>query len=169
MFVNYGLNHNYSNSIPNFIKNAVNFPMKKTQYSRQDFDFWSKARTRWNDMDGLRHINHAAYLAYMETARLDLYYSLGQDLARWDADISTILASANIDYLAQITHPTELEIGQRVSRVGHKSFDLFTGIFAKDSDTPIVIATFTLVAYNYKIAQTIPVPEMIQKHHRPFT
>lgn len=142
--------------------------MKKTDFIRADFDFWSKARTRWSDMDGLRHINHAAYLSYMETARLDLYDHMGQDLARWDANLSTILASMNVDYLAQIVHPTSLDIGQRVSRVGEKSFDLFTGIFAKDSDTPIVIATFTLVTYNYKIGQTILVPDLIRKYYRPF-
>ena len=41
---------------------------------RKDFDFWTKMQTRWRDMDSLGHINHAAYLTYMESSRVDVYY-----------------------------------------------------------------------------------------------
>ena len=142
--------------------------MKNTQYSRQEFDFWVSMRTRWNDMDGLRHINHAAYLSNMETARLDFYHSIGQDLTRWDAELSTILAAMKIDYFDQISHPSDLDIGQRITRIGHKSFDIYTGIFEQGKNTPVSIATFTIVAYNYTLKQSISVPEIIKKQHRPF-
>ncbi|MBT4827902.1 MAG: acyl-CoA thioesterase, partial [Candidatus Marinimicrobia bacterium] len=40
---------------------------------RSDFDYWSPIKTRWRDMDALGHLNHAIYLEYMETARVDVY------------------------------------------------------------------------------------------------
>ena len=49
-------------------------------YKRNDFDFWTTLHSRWGDMDGLRHINNAKYLTYMENARLDLYMQIGHAL-----------------------------------------------------------------------------------------
>jgi acyl-CoA thioester hydrolase len=117
-------------------------------------------------MDGLRHINHAAYLSYMETARLDFYIWLGFDPHRWDDENSTILVSMKVDYIGQVTHPAILEIGQRISRVGTKSFDLLTAIFLREESRPVVQALFTLVAYNYLEQRSIPVPEVFRRHCR---
>ena len=43
------------------------------QLSRADFDYWITLATRWGDLDAMQHVNHAAYLTFMETARLDYY------------------------------------------------------------------------------------------------
>ena len=47
------------------------------QLKPKDFDFWTTLRTRWNDMDALGHVNHTAFLSYMETARVETYIQLG--------------------------------------------------------------------------------------------
>ena len=141
--------------------------MTNNKFIRKDFDFWTTVHTHWGDMDGLRHINHASYLTYMETARLDLYQKLGHKLERWDQTESSILASMKVDYLAQATHPAELEIGQRIVRIGKKSYDIFTGIFKKEVQYPILIATFVLVSINYKTGKTIVVPDEFHKFLNP--
>ncbi len=120
-------------------------------------------------MDGLRHINHAAYLSYMETARLDFYHHLGLDYSRWNAEESSILAGMSVQYLRQVTHPAVLEIGQNISRIGKTSFDMQTGLFLTDDDSPAVQAEFYLVSFNYTLNRPIPVPDVIhtyfQQHH----
>lgn len=118
-------------------------------------------------MDALHHINHAAYLIYMESARVDYYNNFGFDLNRWDLEESTILASMRVDYFRQAHHPAVLEVGHRISRTGTKSFDILTSIFETGHDPPLVIATFTIVAFNYQRQATIPVPEPILKACRP--
>lgn len=138
-------------------------------YKRTDFDFWTDIRTNWGDMDGLRHINHAKYLTYMETSRLDLYRRLGHDIARWEQESSSILASMEVNYLEQATHPSELEIGQRISRIGNKSYDILTAIFIKGEDAPILQANFVLVAINYNTGKTVPVPDEFKKYLNPLT
>ena len=115
-------------------------------------------------MDGLRHINHAAYLAYMETARMEWLSELGFVKERWDAELGVILASVDVNYFSQIQHQEELEIGLAVSKVGTKSFDLLTGVFIKGRTELIVQATIILVAFNYNLNQTIPVPNIIHKY-----
>jgi acyl-CoA thioester hydrolase len=132
-----------------------------------DFDFWTIIDTRWRDMDSLSHINHATYLSYMESARVDVYIELGFSGIRREMDESTILASMEVHYLNQATHPSKLEIGHRISRVGNKSFDFISSIFDSQDKRPICAALFKLVAYNYKIDRTIPVPELIRERCRP--
>ena len=136
-------------------------------YSRKDFDFWTENQTRWGDMDGLRHINHAAYLTYMETARLDLYRQLGHNLDRWDQKVSSILASMEVDYISEAVHPTTFEIGQRISRIGTKSYDIVTAIFKMGEEQPILQANFILVSINYDTGKTIPVPDEFKKYLNP--
>ena len=138
--------------------------MKPKQLTRDNFDFWTKVSTRWIDMDGLRHLNHAAYLSYMETARLYLYESLGYEMHRWDQKYGTILASMTIEYFSQATHPSRFDVGQRITRVGTKSFDISTAVFKERDDTPIVQAVFILVTNDYVSNESIPVPEDLRKH-----
>ncbi len=127
----------------------------------EDFKFWTKSYTRWGDMDGLRHINHAAFLSYMETARMEWLNELGFVNKRWEGELGVILASLSVDYFSQLHHPEELEIGLVVSKIGTKSFNLLTGIFKKGKQELIVQATFILVAFNYKLNKSIPVPDEI--------
>ncbi len=139
--------------------NTINSFMKKPQiYTRDDFKFWTSIRTRWGDMDGLRHINHAAYLSYMESARLDFYHYLGYEYTRWDMEVSTILAGMKIDYFQQAEHPATFDIGQSITQVGNTSFDIATAVFIKGDLIPVVQGLFTLVAFDYTSNKSIPVP-----------
>ena len=136
--------------------------MNLNQLEPKDFDFWISLHTRWNDMDSLGHVNHTAYLSYMETARVDTYYQLGYEGINKSMDESTILASMEVTYLAQLTHPSLLKIGHRIIRVGTKSYDLISGIFLQPENTLLCSAYFKLVSFNYKKNQSISVPEKIR-------
>ena len=138
--------------------------IKRLQHS--DLDFWTLMETRWRDMDSLSHINHAAYLSYMESARVEVNIQLGYSGIRREMDESTILASMEVHYLNQAIHPSKLEIGHRISRVGNKSFDFLAGIFHAENKNLICSAIFKLVAYSYKDECTIPVPELIIERGR---
>ena len=133
----------------------------------KDFDFWTPIESRWRDMDALGHLNHAAYLGYMESARVDLYIEMGYSGIRKDNDESTILASMEVHYLGQVSHPTILKIGQRISRIGSKSFDIMGGVFIKGQNKPVCTALFKMVAFNYMQNQSIPVPDKIKEKARP--
>ena len=139
--------------------------MKMKDLKRSDFNFWTNIKTRWRDMDSLGHLNHTAYLSYLESARVDLYIDLGYSGIRKEMDESTILASMDVHYFLQASHPASLELGQRISRIGTKSFDILSGIFRKD--ILICSAIFKMVSYDYKLCKTIPVPELIRNRCQP--
>ena len=132
-----------------------------------DFDFLTKLDTRWSDMDSLGHINHTAYLTYMETARVDTYVQLGFMGIDKNMNESTILANMEVTYLSQLSHPTSLIVGNRITRVGNKSYDLMSGIFLESGSFILCHAYFKLVSFNYKKNKTIVVPDIIRKNCRP--
>ena len=134
---------------------------------RSDFDYWSPINTRWRDMDALGHLNHAIYLGYMETARVDVYTQLGFTGIRKDMDESTILGSMDVHYLSQVKHPASLDVGHRICRVGSKSFDFLAAIFRENEEEPVCSALFKMVAFNYDLNKAIPVPDLIRQQCRP--
>ena len=144
---------------------SLNSSMNMRNLQRKDFDFWTGIDTRWRDMDSLGHINHAAYLTYMESSRVDVYIQLGYSGIRKEMDESAILASMEVQYLHQANHPSQLEVGNRISRIGTTSFDFLTAIFLNDK--AVCSALFRMVSFNYKLNKPVSVPEKIRAHHRP--
>ena len=125
----------------------------KSSYKLEDYKFQHTLQTRWKDLDAFRHINNAVFLSYIEDARIIL-------LKRWKINYdkkSLIVASVKIDYLKQVNHPSSLAIGQRVSRLGTKSFDIESAIFVKGDKEPSCISTITSVAFDFKLNKTVKV------------
>ena len=119
----------------------------------EDFKFKHSINTRWKDLDAFRHINNAVFLSYIEDARIVL-------LKRWKinyAEKSLIVASVKIDYLQQVKHPSSLIIGQKVSRLGNKSFDIQSAVFIIGEGNPVCMSTITSVAFDFTINQTVKV------------
>ena len=122
-----------------------------SSYKIEDFKFQHPVDTRWKDLDAFRHINNAVFLSYIEDARIVL-------LKRWKityAERSLIVASVKIDYLKQVKHPSSLIVGQKVSRLGNKSFDIHSVVFVKGEPEPVCISTITSVAFDFKLNQTV--------------
>ncbi len=142
--------------------------MEMRTLRREDFDYIINMEPRWRDMDGLRHINHATYLSYLETVRIQYMEKLGYDVNDWDRKRSSILASMKIDYHQQSSFPNQYEIGARVIRIGNKSFDILNALFEHNNSVPVVTGVFTVVGFDYAAQETIPVSERIKKEYRPF-
>ena len=129
----------------------------KSSYKLEDYKFQHTLQTRWKDLDAFRHINNAVFLSYIEDARIIL-------LKRWKINYdkkSLIVASVKIDYLKQVNHPSSLAIGQRVSRLGTKSFDIKSAVFVKGDKVPSCISTITSVAFDFKLNKTVRVYKAI--------
>ena len=74
---------------------------------------------RWSDMDSFQHVNNGAYLAYLEQARIAMFFD------RWDGTFSrgTVVARHEIDYLRPIVyHPEPLRLELWVEDVRAASF-----------------------------------------------
>ena len=115
-------------------------------------------KTRWKDIDSFRHVNNAVFLTYIEDARI-MYFK------RWnitEKKRSLIVASIKIDYLRQIEHPSNLIVGQKVSRIGNSSFDIESSIFTKkDKLSPIAISKVVVVCFDFDNQKSVPVFQQV--------
>lgn len=141
---------------------TLNGMKRYRQLTRNDFDHEMVIETRWADMDSLGHINHAKYLTYLETARVEFYSSLGFGIIRFTQNPSMILGGMNIDYISQIEHPSELSVCHRINRVGSNSFDFLGAIFQENQAYPCFTGIFKMISFDYESQKTVEVPAVIR-------
>jgi acyl-CoA thioester hydrolase len=122
-----------------------------------DFSFCYDLKTRFRDIDAFKHVNNAVFLSYFEDARR-LFFT------RWNIDLqerSLIVASVKIDYFQQVEHPSSLQVCQKITRIGNKSFDVLSVLFYKEN--PVCMAITTIVCYDFVSQKTVLVFDEIKK------
>ena len=123
----------------------------------EDFYFIHKINTRLKDLDAFRHVNNAVFLSYIEDARHAL-------IRRWNLDYeskSIIAASIKIDYLKQVKHPSNLIIGQKVSRIGNSSFDIESAVFVEGEERPASVSLIICVSFDFILNKPVAVHQEI--------
>ncbi|MEO6886630.1 MAG: thioesterase family protein [Jatrophihabitantaceae bacterium] len=84
---------------------------------------------RWSDMDAYRHINNSAYLAYLEQARIAMFFDRAPTGERTFSD-GTVIARHEIDYVRPVVyHPEPLRLELWVGRVRGASFTVHYEVF----------------------------------------
>ncbi len=102
---------------------------------------------QFRDIDVMGHVNHATYLQYMETARVELARSLGEVTEGFRS--SFILASARCEFKKPITDERRITVSVWVSRIGERSWDLDYSIRGPRR-VEYAVGRTTQVAYDYK-------------------
>jgi acyl-CoA thioester hydrolase len=102
----------------------------------------------YHDLDVLNHLNHAAYLPYMETLRCDYYLPLLGTLDPTRIDI--IIAEATCRYLAPVPYGSEL-IGEVAPArpLGRTSFALLYRFTLAGTSTVTARGRTVNVVYDY--------------------
>jgi len=129
----------------------------KDNYKLEDFSFHHHINTRWKDLDAFRHVNNASFLTYIEDARILFFKRWGINLK----EKSLIVASVKVDYINQLLHPSKIIIGQKVHRLGTKSFDILSVIFCENK--VICKSIITSVCYNFITKETVTLFDEIKK------
>ena len=122
-----------------------------------DFPFLYELQTRWKDMDSFGHVNNSIYLTYIEDARITFF-------KRWnlcEKTKSIIVASVKIDYSRPINHPSNLIVGQKISRIGSKSFDIESAVFIQNEEESIASILVTCVCFDYAKSVSVPIYQEI--------
>jgi acyl-CoA thioester hydrolase len=120
---------------------------------------------RFKDVDRLGHVNNANHITYFELARVDYFNSLMGDVRiDWESE-SLILAKMEMEYRQPILLDDKIFAYTWVSRIGSKSFDMSCSIVRviDGVETEAAKGLAVIVCFNYKINQTIPIPEEWKK------
>ena len=122
----------------------------------ENFPFVHREIVRFNDLDGMGHVNNAVYSTYLEQARLAWF---GHDEQMPLEDV--ILARTEIDFRSPLSVGEVVEIGVRPSRLGTKSFELEYELRA--DGRLVAEAKSVLVGYDYAHAKSVEIPERSRK------
>ncbi|PTM59842.1 acyl-CoA thioesterase [Desmospora activa] len=111
-------------------------------------------QVRFNECDGLGHVNNAVYYTYMEAARIELFQLLDpdMDLHNW----KLIVASTSCDYKAQATFGQWLTITTETEKIGNTSFTLLHRILDRDTGELIALGHAVMVHFDYHQQKSVP-------------
>ncbi|MGI0128914.1 MAG: acyl-CoA thioesterase [Thermoplasmata archaeon] len=109
-------------------------------------------------LDILGHLNHAAYLRFVETLRCDYYIPILGPTNPSQLDI--IIAEATCRYLAPVAYGETL-IGEIAPArpLGRTSFSLLYRFFRDDHKTVTARGRTVVVLYDYSRASKKPIPD----------
>jgi len=96
-----------------------NGPMLYFRPMKDGGSFTHRLRVRSYELDSYNHVNHAVYLNYFETARIEAMRKAGRPFS-WFGDngIQLLIARAEIDYKAPLTLDDEVDITVEVLETG---------------------------------------------------
>jgi acyl-CoA thioester hydrolase len=106
--------------------------------------FIARCAMRWSDMDAYGHVNNTAYLAYLEQARVSMFFD------RYDSSFEggTVVKHHEITYLRPVVyHPEPLRLELWVDQVRAASFRVLYDVF--DGDMLAAKASTTLVTFDF--------------------
>jgi acyl-CoA thioester hydrolase len=98
-------------------------------------------------MDAYRHINNTAYLAYLEQARVAMFFDRAPDTENGFSS-GTVIARHEIDYRRPVVyHPEPLRLELWVGEVGGASFTVHYEVF--DGDALAAVAATSVVTFDF--------------------
>jgi acyl-CoA thioester hydrolase len=116
---------------------------------------------RWGDLDAFNHVNNAAFLEYVQEARL--IWMAGLDGAWLDASIMPVVAAAHVNFRNQLTWPADVVVELIAGRIGRSSATIAHRITAAtDRDRVFADGETVLVWIDRASGRSIPLPAAIR-------
>jgi acyl-CoA thioester hydrolase len=120
---------------------------------------------RLADTDAMGHVNNAAYLTYVEIARIAYYERVTGaplPLGAHGAEEGMILAEIRMTYRSEAFHGETILVETRVERIGRSSWVMVHRLTAPESRHGparlVAVSDSVLVTYDYRSERPIPVP-----------
>lgn len=100
---------------------------------------WSEDHIRYADLDAVGHANNNAIGVLFEHARVHMLKDLGIEQA--GGDPLCVLATLNLEFIAEMYIFDKVRIGQKVARIGNTSFTLQSALFVMRDNKEVCAAT----------------------------
>ena len=89
------------------------------------YPFVHRVRVRFAETDAMGVVHHAAYLPYLESARVEWLRSLGRPYTRIRAEgFDLAVIEVGVRYLAPLRFDEEADVHVRLARIGPAAFSL---------------------------------------------
>ena len=131
--------------------------------SPDQFPLRAADKLRYGDTDRQGHVNNAVFATFLETGRVELLYN--DALA--DDGAAFVIARLELDFLAEVNWPGDVEIGTAVLDVGRSSFKLFQKVF--QDGRAVAQAVTVIVQMNESTRKSQPLSERARKRLQELT
>jgi acyl-CoA thioester hydrolase len=128
-----------------------------------NFTYTYPITVRYSDLDPQGHVNNAAYLTYMESARLGYYRESGIWFPNSGKSTGFVVARVEIDYLAPILFGQLIQVGVRLARMGEKSLTFEFLVEIASQGSPAARGIAVMVAYDNATGQSRLIPPEIRE------
>ncbi len=129
-----------------------------------EIKFFHPIEVRYGDLDPQGHLNNSKYLTYFEQARIHYFIELGLFVPGQSfMDIGVIMAESKITYHAPVEYETPVKAGVCTCKLGNKSMTVNQAIVHAETGDVLASGYVILVAFNYHIQKTIPIPDEMRK------
>jgi acyl-CoA thioester hydrolase len=128
-----------------------------------EFNYYHPIEVRYGDLDPQGHVNNASYLTYFEQARIGYIAHLGLWTSDSFMDIGIILADAHLNFRKAVVFGQPVRVGVRVAHLGTKSLRMEYSLQDSTNGSELANGSTTLVTYDYRTGNTIPIPEHWRK------
>lgn len=122
------------------------------------FAYQHPITVRYADLDPQQHVNNAAVVTYLESARMGYYQASGI----WDGQsfdrFGMVVAALHIDYLKPIRFGQTMQVGLSVIHMGNKSLRFRFQVEEPGAELIFARGEIVMVAYDPQIERTIPIP-----------
>ncbi len=121
---------------------------------------------RWGDLDAFGHVNNAAFLVYVQEARIVWLSQLGHRLR--DEQKMPVVAAASLNFRRQLGWPGRVVVELSIARVGGSSLTIAHRVVAED-DAQCVHADgeAVMVWIDPASGRSIPLPDAVRAAIQP--
>ena len=114
--------------------------------------FVHEVHMRWSDMDAYRHVNNSAYLAYLEQARVAMFFHRNEGFSA-----GTVISRHEIDYLRPIVyHPKPLRVEVWIEDVGGARFTVRYEVFDNQDGMDVLTARASTTCVTFDFVRNRP-------------
>ena len=111
---------------------------------------------RFNDVDKFGHVNNTIYFQFYDTAKTDYIATVCPDVD-WTR-VAIVVVHIEAEFMAQIKATDKIASGTRISRIGHKSFQLEQELFDVKTKEVKSRCMSIMVLYDIDKQQSIVLP-----------
>jgi acyl-CoA thioester hydrolase len=135
---------------------------------RAEFPVVVEIPVAWAEMDYFRHVNHAVFFTYFESARIRYLDLIGFRELTDAVQTGPILASAHARFRRPVTYPDTLIVGARTTELGGDRFGHEYRVVSRVLNDVAASGGALLVSYDYAAGTKVPVPEAVRAAIRNF-
>ncbi len=121
------------------------------------FNHQDQIQIRFNDIDGLGHVNNTTLQEYFDLGRLGYFNTVFENKVDWGT-FGAIVASIKTDFISPVFLKDQLVVKTKIKSIGNKSMQMVQQIEDKQGAVKAICQS-VMVGFNPKNHESVVIPE----------